>query len=175
MPHAAVTVDERRHPGETVTEADGRFSMDAPLVKGEPYRPHLVGSQWVLQQKGQDMAGAGDARYLMRHEDQADAARELSLVALRAAFRDRQAGRRRRQRGAVRVDRAAGALGQPLAGVDGDGLRHQPTRRHSDVPRRARPRPRSAPAHRRQRRAGTSEAFRLQRGQRLEVPLDEAK
>lgn len=74
-------------PGEAVTDAEGRFQMAAPLVAGEPYSLHLVGSQWaLLQQKTEGMTGWLDARYLVRYEDNADAARELSLVAVPAAF-----------------------------------------------------------------------------------------
>lgn len=74
-------------PGNTVTDADGRFTMDAPLVAGEPFSLHLDGGGHVLlQEKVHDMTGAHDARYLVRHEDTADPARELELVAVPAAI-----------------------------------------------------------------------------------------
>jgi hypothetical protein len=74
-------------PGEATTDAEGRFVMNAPLVAGEPYSLHLVASKWVLeQQKGADTTGSWDSRYLVRYEDKADGARELSLVAQPAAL-----------------------------------------------------------------------------------------
>ncbi|MBK8101083.1 MAG: carboxypeptidase regulatory-like domain-containing protein [Planctomycetes bacterium] len=73
-------------PGEAVSDADGRFVMDAPLVKDEPYSLHLVGSSWVLrQEKTERMTGSGDLRYRVRYEDRAEPGRELRLIAVEAA------------------------------------------------------------------------------------------
>jgi protocatechuate 3,4-dioxygenase beta subunit len=74
-------------PGCGTTDAAGHFAMDAPLAAGEPYSLYLVGSKSVLQQQKVDrMTGLHDARYLVRYEDVADPARELTLVAVPAAL-----------------------------------------------------------------------------------------
>lgn len=73
-------------PGRATTDADGRFVLDAPLVGGEPYSLHLVGSAYAFQQeKSQGMWGSSDPRYLVRWEDVADPARELAMVAVPVA------------------------------------------------------------------------------------------
>lgn len=73
-------------PGRASTDADGRFVLDAPLVVGEPYSLHLVGSDHAFQQaKTKGMWGSSDPRYLVRWEDVADPARELAMVAVPVA------------------------------------------------------------------------------------------
>jgi hypothetical protein len=73
-------------PGRATTDAEGRFALDAPLVAGEPYSLHLVGSDYAFQQtKAKGMWGSSDPRYWVRWEDVADPARELALVALPVA------------------------------------------------------------------------------------------
>ncbi|MFN8824989.1 MAG: carboxypeptidase regulatory-like domain-containing protein [Planctomycetota bacterium] len=73
-------------PGRATTDADGRFALDAPLVVGEPYSLHLVGSDYAFQQtKTKGMWGSSDPRYLVRWEDVADPVRELALVAVPVA------------------------------------------------------------------------------------------
>ena len=73
-------------PGRATTDADGRFTLDAPLVVGEPYSLHLAGSLHALvQAKDDSMRGGHDLRYLVRWEDVADPTRELALVAAEVA------------------------------------------------------------------------------------------
>ena len=73
-------------PGRAVTDAAGRFTLVAPLVEGEPYSLHLLGSTHVLAQtKDDSMRGRTDLRYGTSWEETADPARELALVAVRGA------------------------------------------------------------------------------------------
>jgi hypothetical protein len=73
-------------PGRATTDAEGRFTLDAPLVVGEPYSLHLVDSAHALQQpKTQAMWGHSDPRFLVRWEGDADPEKELALVAVPAA------------------------------------------------------------------------------------------
>jgi hypothetical protein len=72
-------------PGACITDAEGRFELQAPLVAEEPYTLHLSGSRHVLQQqKSRQHKASSDARFLVRYEDTADASRELALVAVEA-------------------------------------------------------------------------------------------
>lgn len=73
-------------PGRAITDAEGRFTMDAPLVVGEPYSLHLVDSDHALtQKKDESMWGTRDLRYLVRWEGVADPSRELALTAVPVA------------------------------------------------------------------------------------------
>lgn len=72
-------------PGHAETDAQGNFTLIAPLVQGEPYTLHLVDSNFVLAQK-EGRRKQSDPRYLVRYEDQADGARPLALVAVPAAL-----------------------------------------------------------------------------------------
>ena len=72
-------------PGSATTDAEGRFVLQAPLVKDEPYSLFLIDSTWALQQPTQGMGGF-DLRYGVRWQEKADPTRELALVAAPAAF-----------------------------------------------------------------------------------------
>lgn len=72
-------------PGQTTTDAEGRFVLQAPLVANEPYSLFLVDSTWALQQPTQGKRGF-DLRYGVRWQEKAEPARELALVAAPAAF-----------------------------------------------------------------------------------------
>ncbi|MBL8901423.1 MAG: carboxypeptidase regulatory-like domain-containing protein [Planctomycetes bacterium] len=72
-------------PGQAMTDADGRFEMQAPLAPNEHYSLHLKASRYALrQEKSEKQAGVSDPRYLVRFEALASE-EPLQLVAIESA------------------------------------------------------------------------------------------
>lgn len=72
-------------PGRATTDAEGRFVLETPLVRDEPYSLSLIDSTWALQHPTGNVL-SHELRYGMRWQEKADPDRELALIAAPAAL-----------------------------------------------------------------------------------------